>query len=112
MLSDLPYKLTHQSALRAALQFVALMFIFVLPFAEPAWHPKGSDIVLGAVVPAMAPIIFILLMLDSLMCAVWKSESQSEEAAAKLAFSLRANLTVGIVLILFWIASFQDALFG
>lgn len=103
--------LLQQGVLRFLLQCVAVGFILVLPFAEPAWHPKGADILLGAVVPAMAPIIFILMMLDVLMCVVWKSDSSDEIEIARLAFTIKTHLAVGGVLILLWIASFQDALF-
>ncbi len=112
LLPQLIYNLKNQDTLRLLLQIAALFFVLVLPFAEPSWHPKGSDIFLGAVVPAVAPIIFILLMLDSLMCFVWRSENDVEEERQKLTFAARANFTVGFVLISFWIASFQDALFG
>ena len=87
------------------------MFILALPFAEPAWHPTGADLILGAVVPAMAPIIFILLMLDSLICVIWKGETEDQSKIAKFIFSIKANFVVGAVLICLWILSFQDALF-
>lgn len=111
MLTQLPQQLINQGVLRFLLQIVALIFIFALPFAEPSWHPKGEDILLGAVVPAMSPIIFILLMLDVLMCAVWKADSEDPEEVTRLAFAIKTHLVVGAVLIGLWLASFQDALF-
>ena len=111
MFNQLVQNLKTQGALRISLQIVAIVFLAVLPFAEPSWQPKGPDILLGAVVPAMAPIIFILLMLDSLMCVVWKAENPDETETAILSFALKANLTVGFVLIVSWLLSFQDALF-
>lgn len=112
MLNQLPQHLAGQGALRLLLQCVALVFIAALPFAEPAWQPTGSEILMGAVVPAVAPIIFILLMLDVLMCVVWKADSSDEAEISRLSFSIKTHLIVGGVLILLWLASFQDALFG
>ena len=102
----------NQGALRLLLQGAAFVFILALPFAEPAWQPTGADILMGAVVPAMAPIMFILLMLDVLMCVIWKSDSSDDLEIARFAFTIKANLTVGGVLIFLWFLSFQDALFG
>lgn len=112
MLSDIPQNFKNQDLLRTLLQFVALGFILALPFAEPTWHPSGSEIILGAVVPAIAPIIFILLMLDSLICVIWRGETEDQFQTRKLTFSLRANFIIGFALIFLWITSFADALFG
>ncbi len=112
MFNQLSQNLLNQGTLRLLLQAVALLFILALPFAEPAWQPTGADIVMGAVVPAMAPIIFILLMLDVLMCVIWKSDSTDEEEIARFRFAIKAHLSVGAVLIVLWLLSFQDALFG
>ena len=103
---------SSQGALRILLQGSALLFILVLPFADPSWHPEGWNIILGAVVPAMAPIIFILLMFDVLMCAVLKSDSEDAAEIAKFGFSIKTHLIVGFVLIGLWLASVQGALFA
>lgn len=105
-------KIKSQGALRLILQAAAVLVIFILPFAEPGWHPKGADIFLGAVIPAIAPILFILLMLDVMMCAIWKADSQIEAEVLRFGFAIKAHLFVGGLLILFWINSFSEALFG
>ena len=104
-------KIKDQGTLRILLQGLAVALIFVVPFAEPSWHPDGWEIVLGAVIPAVAPISFILLMLDVMMCAVWKSDSSDATEVSRLGFAIKTHLVVGAVLILLWINSFSDALF-
>tara|TARA_R110002072_G_scaffold59158_4_gene150728 strand:- start:88 stop:432 length:345 start_codon:yes stop_codon:yes gene_type:complete len=106
----LALKLKSQGVLRILLQSSALILIAVLPFAEPKWNPVGWDILPGAVIPAVAPIIFILLMLDVMMCAVWKADTQDQQEAARLSFAIKTHLIVGVVLMLFWFNSFSTAL--
>ena len=105
-------KIKDQGTLRVLLQSVAVALILVVPFAEPRWHPDGWEIILGAVIPAVAPISFILLMLDVMMCAVWKSDSSDATEIARLGFAIKTHLLVGAVLILLWINSFSNVLFG
>lgn len=104
-------KLKDQGTLRLLLQSVAVGLIFVVPFAEPTWHPDGWEILLGAVIPALAPISFVLLMLDVMMCAIWKADSREPAEIARLGFAIKVHLTVGAVLILLWINSFSGILF-
>jgi hypothetical protein len=105
-------KLKSQGVLRLLLQSGAVFLILALPFAEPQWHPQGWDLVPGAVIPALAPIIFILLMLDVMMCAIWKSDSEDQTEVATLGFAIKTHITVGAVLILLWLNSFSGTLFG
>ncbi|MFT7090883.1 MAG: hypothetical protein ACJAYE_000411 [Candidatus Azotimanducaceae bacterium] len=109
---NLTEKLKSQGVLRLLLQSAALLLIMALPFSEPQWHPEGWDLVPGAVIPALSPIIFILLMLDVMMCAIWKSDSEDQTEIANLGFAIKTHVTVGTVLILFWLNSFSGTLFG
>ena len=106
----LALKLKSQGVLRLLLQSMALILIAALPFAEPKWNPIGWDILPGAVIPAVTPIIFILLMLDVMMCAVWKADTEDQQEAASLSFAIKTHLIVGGVLMLFWFNSFNTAL--
>jgi len=105
-------KLKSQGVLRLLLQSTAGVLILALPFSEPKWHPEGWDLVPGAVIPALAPIIFILLMLDVMMCAIWKSDSEDQTEVTRLAFAIKTHVSVGAVLILLWLNSFSGTLFG
>ena len=109
---SLKLKLMSQGVLRILLQSTAIVVMAAVPFSEPKWHPSGWDIVPGAVIPALAPILFILLMLDVMMCAIYKSDTEDQNEAARLAFSIKTHLTVGAALMLLWFNSFSGALFG
>lgn len=94
------------------LQSTAVVMTVAVTFSEPKWHPIGWDLIPGAVIPAVAPIIFILLMLDVMMCAIWKADTEDQSEAARLSFSIKTHLVVGAALILLWANSFSGALFG
>jgi len=104
-------KLMSQGVLRILLQSTAIVVIVAVPFSEPKWNPIGWEIVPGAVIPALAPILFILLMLDVMMCAVWKADTEDQNEAARLSFAIKTHLTVGATLMALWINSFSGALF-
>lgn len=109
--NDIVSRLKDQGTLRLLLQAVAVVLILVVPFAEPSWHPDGWEIMLGAVIPALAPISFVLLLLDVMMCAVWKSDSTDPAEIARLGFAIKVHLLLGGILMLLWINSFSGALF-
>jgi hypothetical protein len=50
-------------------------------------------------------------MLDVMMCAVWKADTEDQSEAARLSFSIKTHLTVGAALMLLWFNSFSGALF-
>jgi hypothetical protein len=97
--------------LRILLHLLAFAFILILPFAEPSWNPQGWDLILGAVVPALAPMIFIIIMLDVLMCKVFQTDAQDLLMKQRYGLIARTNFSIAVVLLLFWLAAFQDALF-
>ena len=66
--------------LRNMLHLVALLLILVLPFADPMWHPETVyELFMGAIIPATAPIVFVVIMFDVLMSSVMKSGYESDE---------------------------------
>jgi len=97
--------------LRNMLHLVALLLILVLPFAEPVWNPETTkELFLGAIIPATAPIVFIVIMFDVLMSTVMKSGYESDNSAYYSRI-IRWHLIVAITLLVMWILSFTDALF-
>ena len=105
-------KIRLLGSLRQGLLGLAIFFILILPFAEPVWHPKDNwDLVMGGIVPAVAPIIFVVIMFDCLMTVVMKSGAD-EVKLANLNFILRSNFIVAFNLLVLWILSFNKALFG
>ena len=70
----------------------------------------GWDVLLGAVVPALAPLIAIVLMFDVLMCWVRKTDSEDPEEIARFGFAIKAHSLIAVILFLAWMTAFSDAL--
>ncbi|MFT7688883.1 MAG: hypothetical protein ACI9FB_004248, partial [Candidatus Azotimanducaceae bacterium] len=89
----------------------AFLFIIILPFSEPSWNPEGATLILGAVVPAFAPIIAIILMFDVMMSKIQQSDDSDPAVKLKFRNIIRLNLATAVVLTVFWINAFSDVLF-
>lgn len=98
--------------LRNLLHLLAIVFILMLPFAEPMWHPEGGwELLMGAMIPATTPIIFIIMMFDLLMTNVMQSGAD-ESALAVKGLIARTHLAIGGVMMVLWGMSFSGALFA
>lgn len=104
-------ELKSMGGMRYMLHGLAIAFMIVLPFAEPTWNPRGWDVVLGAVVPAVSLLVFIVIMLDVLMSKVFQSDAQDTAVKNHYGFIVKANLGIAILLMLFWLSAFREALF-
>ena len=97
--------------LRIMLHMLAVGFMLVLPFAKHMWHPQTTqELIMGAIVPATAPIVFIIIMFDILMSTVMKSDAEEEQAFV-LARIIKWHLLVGFCLLGMWLLIFTDSLF-
>ena len=90
--------------LRLLLMASAIVFAFMVPVANLPDYSDNWNLFFNGVVPATAPLIFIVQMLDILMANVWK-DGETEERIAHLNFVIRAHLiTAGILFASFmWI---------
>jgi hypothetical protein len=105
-------KFKAMGVLRNLLHLLTIVFILVLPFAEPMWHPEGAwELLMGAMIPATAPIIFIMLMFDLLMIKVMQSGADEAMRAVK-GLIVRTHLLTGGIMMLLWAMSFNGALFA
>ena len=57
------------------------------------------------ILPVLAPMVFMVLMLDALMSRVWMSEAEGPEWK-RLRLVLRVDLIVGLVLLAYWLPYF------
>ncbi len=97
--------------LRNMLHGLAFTFLLILPFTEPSWNPRGWDIILGAVIPALVPMTFVIIMLDTLMCKVYQTDAQDLQKKQRYGLIVKTNLLIGFILLLTWLAALNDALF-
>jgi len=102
-------KIISMGALRNMLHGLAIALILILPFSEPSWNPHGSAIFLGAAVPAIAPIVFVILMLDTLMCKVFQSDTEDQALKKHYSTILKTHFGIAALLLLIWIHALQTA---
>lgn len=95
--------------LRNLLQILAVVFIGILPFSEPSRILEGWQIFFGGIVPAMAPLIFVVMMFDVLMANVLKGDVEPDKAIV-LRRVIRYNTILGAILLGLWLFSFSGVL--
>ncbi len=91
--------------LRIVLILCALLTVILQPEpgASPVYH--GWDLVPTLLIPVLAPLLFMLLMLDSLMTTMLRSQSTGEEHA-RYGRVRNTVLVAGILVLLAWLPYF------
>ena len=92
--------------LRAVLILGAIITILGKPVAGTPVAYTGWEMVSSLLLPVLAPLIFMLLMLDALMSRVWMSEAEGDEWK-RLRLVFRVDMIVGLVLLAYWLPYFS-----
>jgi hypothetical protein len=101
-------RIAAMGTLRILLQALALLIVLLMPFADVSLPPHGWGLLFGSVLPAAAPMVIMVLMLDALMCLVLKSDADAVRRS-RLNFALGMNLLVTGLLLLTWVPVFLRA---
>lgn len=88
---------------------LALCYILILPFSSPARVLKGWDLFFGGIIPATAPLVFIVMMFDVMMCQIMKGDAD-EARRRELGFIVALHLLLGLTLLGLWLYSFRSVL--
>jgi hypothetical protein len=96
--------------LRSLLVLLAVMLILAMPFADVTLSPEGWGVIRSAALPAAAPIVFMVLMLDVMMSQIFKADAD-EQRRADLSFITRVYLVVSAALVIVWVPVFLKASF-
>ena len=98
--------LTQLGPMRVVLACMALALIILVP--APGTPPvyQGLGLVPTVLVPVLAPILFMVLMLDMLMASVFMIDKRGVERARYRMIQL-LNLALAVALVLFWIPYFK-----
>ena len=91
--------------LRAALILGAIITILAKPDIGTSVAYTGWEMVRTLLIPVLAPLMFMLLMLDALMSRVWMSEAEGDEWK-RLRLVFRVDVIVGLVLLAYWLPYF------
>jgi hypothetical protein len=109
MAESIGQRILALGALRLLLYAMAIILILLLPFADVTLPPYGWGLLFGSVLPAAAPIIFMVLMLDLMMCLVLRVDADNQRRT-QLGFAVKLHLLVGGLLVLVWLPVFLRAL--
>ncbi len=83
--------------LRLLLAIVAIIAIAATPKAGTLAVYAGWQIVPTLIVPVLAPLIFMLLLMDALMSRIWMTDKEPQERRHfKLAIALNLLLALGM----------------
>jgi hypothetical protein len=102
-------KLKSIGLLRNLLHGVAVVFIILMPMASFPDYTDQWNLFFGGVLPATAPIIIILIMLDVMMSQIWK-DGASPERTDQLNFIIKTHLIVALALLLSFLTIFLPVL--
>jgi hypothetical protein len=108
MNSLLLQRIAGMGALRIMLQTLALSVTGLMFFADISLPPQGWGLLFGTVVPAAAPMVVMVLLLDALMCLVLKSDADAG-TKRQLGFNMMLHLMVTVLLLLVWVPVFLRA---
>ena len=101
--------LKEMGPLRNGLHVIALVFALLMPFARSPEYTDTWNLFFGGILPATAPIVVIVIGLDIMMSAIWKSDAVPERVL-QLNRIIRTHLLVGGVLLAAWLAVFLPLL--
>lgn len=90
-------------ALRIALIAIAFLIAFLPPEPGTAVNLNGWDIISTLVAPAMAPLAFMVLMFDFMMCRIRMSDEEVRNKFRTIGF---IELAAAIFLFIKWLPFF------
>ncbi len=102
-------KFRSMGPMRNALQVTAVIFAVLMPFANAPTYSDTWDLFFGGVLPATAPIIIIVLMLDVMMSQIWK-DGADEARIAQLSLIIKSHCAAALLLLASFLTIFLPVL--
>ena len=98
-------KLLMMGPLRNLLHATALLLSFMMPVSILQIESEPLALIFLGALPAIAPIIVIIIGLDIMMTSIWKTEAASQDES-RYREIIRAHIFFGGVLLFSWLAAF------
>ncbi len=102
--------LREMGLLRNMLHGTAAVFTLLMPLATGPDYSASWNLFFSGILPASAPIIVIIIGLDTMMSSVWRSDTDDPERIQHLTRIIRAHQFFGGVLLFAWLAVFLPVL--
>jgi len=107
MTNEVTHTLRAFGPLRFALILLVIVDMLLRPEPGTRLVYEGWEIVSGLLAPVMSPILFMLLLLDSIMAMVYRSD-KPVEVKARYFIIVMVNIGLAIVMILWWLPFFKE----
>ena len=101
--------LKDMGALRNGLHAIALLFALLMPLAYGSDYTSNWNLFFGGILPALSPLIIIVIGLDMMMSSIWKSDA-GPERIQHFNRIIRAHWIIGGILLISWLTVFLPAL--
>ena len=97
--------LNQMKPLRVMLSIAAILLcVFAAPADTQAQY-EGIHVITTLILPALTPLIFLVLLLDALMNKVWKVDAVGSDII-KYRNIMRVDLLLATLIFIFWIPYF------
>jgi uncharacterized membrane protein len=106
MLKKITQLIRTFGVLRLSLVGMVLLDMSLRPIPGTSPDYESTRAVIGMVASAMAPILFMLLLLDGIMTLIYMS-SMPLERKRKYRLVLLANLLLAVILLVHWLPYFR-----
>jgi len=107
MIKKLALILTQMKPLRVVLAIFAILIAVFAADAGTKADYEGGQVILTLILPALTPIIFLVLLLDALMNRVWLIDAAATDTT-KYRNLIRINLVLAALVFIRWIPYFIE----
>ena len=101
--------LRAMGALRNGLHAIALLFTVLMPFAHGPDYSNDWNLFFGGILPALSPLIVIVIGLDIMMSSIWRSDA-APDRVEHFTRIIRTHWIVGGILLAAWLTVFLPVL--
>ena len=70
--------------LRNGLHRIALLFALLMPFAHGPDYSNDRNLFFNGTLPALSPLIVIVIYLDIVMSSIWKSDAETDRVVTSI----------------------------
>ncbi len=107
MTSEVNHIIRAFGPLRITLILLVIVDMLLRPEPGTRLAYEGWEMVPGLLAPVMSPILFMLLLLDSIMAMVYRSD-KPVEVKARYLIIVMVNISLAIILMVRWVPFFRE----
>lgn len=105
MIQKISLLLKQMKPLRVMLAILVLLLCIFSPAAGTRANYEGIAVLQTLIMPALTPLVFMVLLLDALMNRVWLIDAKGDDAV-KFRNIMRIDLLMVVIIFIVWIPYF------